>query len=78
MSYVLSLWLLILAFLYLVTCKRVNLLKNNLFKRKEIGTENDGERGKAVKKVEVSGFGTRSPKGDQSPLRGLFGQNWSP
>merc|ERR1719394_43061 len=25
-----------------------------------------------------AGFGTRSPKGDQSPLRGLFGQNWSP
>ena len=27
---------------------------------------------------DCSGFGTRSPKGYQSPLRGLFGQNWSP
>ena len=37
----------------MLSCTWVNLLKNNLFKRKEIGTENDGERGQAVKKVEV-------------------------
>ena len=36
------------------------------------------ERIKAPAYGADAGFGTWSPKGDQSPLRGLFGQNWSP
>ena len=46
----LLLWWLVRAFLYLVTCKRVN-----LFEKKENGSdENAAEGGQVMKKVEMS------------------------